>query len=249
MTVHILNGDALAGKFPESLDGERIIFRECLMNGPVNETDIEAFFSRRETYLSKYAKDSGFYRRQVAAEIQKIQELPRQSVVVLWFENDLFCQCNLWFILHLLQRAQAPLRVERVFPAVQQSDMLWAGFGPMDGAALLAAYEKRHRLAQNELRFGGLLWQAYRAQNEAELIRLADQQPAAFPLLKEVVQAHIDRLPSKGQSARPKERLKLLLRQHPEMDFKEIFCQFNKSEGIYGFGDLQVKEMLAELGS
>jgi hypothetical protein len=31
-------------------------------------------------------------------------------------------------------------------------------------------------------------------------------------------------------------------------DFSEIFKEFRKTEGIYGFGDLQVKNMLTELG-
>ena len=50
---HVLNGDALSAQFPEGIEGERIVARECLVDGPVGGKDLDAFFQTRAAFLNE----------------------------------------------------------------------------------------------------------------------------------------------------------------------------------------------------
>ena len=39
----------------------------------------------------------------MVTEFERIQNIPPNSAIYLWFEDDLFCQVNCWFALALLQ--------------------------------------------------------------------------------------------------------------------------------------------------
>jgi hypothetical protein len=64
--------------------------------------------------------------------------------------------------------------------------------------------------------------------------------------LEKVVQAHIDRFPKAGELGRPERILKEIM-DSGITDFNKLFPVFFKREGIYGFGDTQVKSILANL--
>ena len=49
--VHVLNGDALLNQFPESLTGERLVMRECMIEGPLNGASLESFYQERIEFL------------------------------------------------------------------------------------------------------------------------------------------------------------------------------------------------------
>ena len=50
--VHILNGDALAERFPKEIPGLKIIMRECLISGPVVYGSPNELATVRKTYLN-----------------------------------------------------------------------------------------------------------------------------------------------------------------------------------------------------
>ena len=101
---HILNGDALLDQFPKSIKGEKIILRECLVEGDVQGDSFESFCQVRADYLQQaYGQVVDVdYHKEVVPEFEKILAIPQGSEVNLWFEDDLFCQVNFWFTLHLL---------------------------------------------------------------------------------------------------------------------------------------------------
>ena len=100
---HILNGDALKEQFPEDIKGTLIIARECLIEGNVDGDTFDSFFNNRAQFISKnYGDTKEAYLQNVKTEFQKILTLEPDSNVNLWFEDDLFCQVNFWFIIHLL---------------------------------------------------------------------------------------------------------------------------------------------------
>jgi hypothetical protein len=244
MEVHVLNGDALAGGFP--FGGEIIICRECLIEGPVQASTLEEFWNTRASYLSDAFNGHGpSYFNDVSSELNKLQNQKPDAVINLWFEHDLFCQANLWFILHLLRDSRFSGSVYRVIPPTDGTD-LWSGFGPMNEQDLEQCFKDRIRLSPDDLLFGASLWSAYQTHDLAQLKTLSIPSSASFPFLKEVCEAHIQRFSASG-IGRPHARLKQIITSGVT-DFNEIFKEFWKTEGIYGFGDLQVKNMLTELG-
>jgi len=79
------------------------------------------------------------------------------------------------------------------------------------------------------------------------MIRIAEKLNDRFSFLIYAVQAHKDRLPLNGNSGRPTQTLIRIMNELNTAEFGPIFREFSKREAIYGFGDLQVKRMLAEI--
>ena len=116
MIYHVLNGDALAGILPDIILGERIIFRECLIDGPVMPTPTQELWEIRAEFINNNYPgfDKIDYRKYSYEELLKIKSIPIDSQIYLWFEEDLFCQVNLWFVLNYLKTH--PAEVYLVLP-------------------------------------------------------------------------------------------------------------------------------------
>ena len=242
MEVHVLNGDALAQKFP--LEGKVIIAREALIDGPVKAESFDEFWKLRATYHEgEFPQGGSSYSVDVKNEFGKLLQLKSVSSINLWFEHDLFCQVNMWFTTYFLHKNNINSPLYRVMPPAMMEDV-WSGFGKMGAIELLDCYKNRVKLTTDEIALGVDLWNAYSENQVNTLQELSSKFRAGFPLLNQAVHAHIQRLPLHG--SRPHERLKQIL-QSGYQDFNEIFTEFSRTEGVYGFGDLQVKNMLAEL--
>ena len=72
--IHILNGDSLREMLQQAkMEGEFIICRECLIEGPIQAADLATFWVMRAKYLDK-ADDAPFskYSILVKEELEKI---------------------------------------------------------------------------------------------------------------------------------------------------------------------------------
>jgi hypothetical protein len=69
-----------------------------------------------------------------------------------------------------------------------------------------------------------------------------------FRQLAEVCQAQLDRISADPNERRP-EKVILELLAKGITDFDTLFSEFSKREGVYGFGDLQVRGLLESLPS
>ena len=101
---HILNGDSLKEQFPENIQGEILVARECLVDGYVNGNSLTDFFKVRAEFIrNNYDgyKEQDYFEKTVS-EFNKIQNIPDNVDINLWFEDDLFCQVNFWFVINLL---------------------------------------------------------------------------------------------------------------------------------------------------
>lgn len=247
MTYHILNGDCLAEQISQtSLAGEFIICREGLVDGPAQTGSLEDFFVDRSAYIQKTYHDGvEKYFSKVVSEFSKIQSIPHEAEVCLWFEHDLFCQVNMWFVMTLLPTDQE-IKVYRVAPVITDIKDTWKGFGISDSAMLQQAYAERQLLSADDLKLGMDLWKAYSARNFDLLKALSHTPSKAFNYLPEVCQAHMDRFTDGDQLNRPERLVKEMI-DHTSGDFVDVFSAFSNREGIYGFGDLQVKAMFDKL--
>jgi hypothetical protein len=242
MDIHVLNGDSLGEKFPFS--GGIIICRECLIEGPVNETDLAEFWKQRAAYLAKtFAVDEQQYFTDVQAQIENLRNVNPADFINLWFEHDLFCQINMWFVLDFIRSQKLGNIIYRTMPPDSIEDV-WSGFGKLTATDLQECFEKRVRFSASDIELASDLWSAYQQNDLDEIRRLSTTGSLCFKYLEEACDAHIQRFNSKP--GRPQRKLKEL-RLRGLTDFSEIFNEFKRSEGIYGFGDLQVKKMLAEL--
>jgi hypothetical protein len=242
MVFHILNGDALAETFAQSgIHGQIIICREALVDGPVSFVNDEAFWIGRANFIQgQFDADQGEYERSVKHEFSRISKLTPDDDIFLWFEHDLFCQANMWFIVSMLKRSGLT-HAYRISP-LSKLNTKWQGFGNHGPDDLKICLSNRVEFSHGDLSLGDELWRAYSQNDNNRLMMLSGTVSPCFPRLDEVCKAEIDR----KKSGRPRRVLQEILSKG-HSDFKEIFHQFSQREGIYGFGDLQVKQMLRDI--
>jgi len=235
---HILNGDVLAHQFPSNIEGEQIIMRECLIDFPFGEWKDEDFFEQRARYLSDIYEEieARDYHEKSVPEFEKMANIHADVPVNLWFEDDLFCQANLWFVIYFLLKngKENPLFL------IRPKDNLRYGFGGLNESELSNIYRQKTRIAQPEL-FANL-WQYYASNDKEKLQQTVEQIKPTFPFITAAVAAWLD------YPQRPMATLKNIMNVSSSGDFNVIFKQFSEREAVYGLGDLQVRRLMEGIG-
>ncbi len=245
MTYHILNGDALKSQLEGKINGQLIIARECLVDGPVASTNLSSFYEERAQFLSTAYGDSdpGKYYEKVVPEFEQLQQMEAGAEVNLWFEEDLFCQVNCWFVLYLLKENGVDIQLSWVLPTAD----IQYGFGGMSGGDLLNAYENRKAISKHAFTELSRLWPLYQKNEIDAMQAVVATLNIDFPFLSRAITAHRDRLPQGNKLGRPKQALLQIMQELGTREFGPVFQAFHRQESIYGFGDLQVKRMFDEL--
>lgn len=240
---NILNGDSLKERFPESLKGEIIVTRECLVDGSVKGNSLTDFFKTRAEFISNnydgYSEQDYF--EKTVPEFQKMQNIPDNVDINLWFEDDLFCQVNFWFVIKLLSKSQPNNQFFLIRPKLHSQ----FGFGGLSESELISIYE--NRLVLTELDKLARLWESYQSNNIEKLIEISRQLKNSYPFIFNAVEAHIERIPTNGNLGRPIQSLIRIMDELNTAEFGPIFKEFCKREKIYGFGDLQVKRLFDKI--
>jgi hypothetical protein len=239
MTYHILNGDALTDRFVATgLRGEIAIAREALISGPLAGNTLDEFFETRAGYLS--SEDKSLYYSNTVSQFEKILAAPDDSEFNLWFGYDLFCQANMWFILSLIYNMPVSKEVYVVYPSHLKGEDVWKDFARATETMLLDCFSNRILFEEADLLLAKDLWLAFKDNDLAGLESLSKKSSACFPYLQEVCRAHIERYPAgKG---RPEKVVEEIITTGVT-DFNTVFRRFFEREGIYGFGDDQLKEI------
>ncbi|MEE9371783.1 MAG: hypothetical protein V3V00_01895 [Saprospiraceae bacterium] len=242
---HILNGDCLKEEFPATLEGRKIIARLCLVDGDVKADSLSELFKIRAKFISdNYGKHTEeCYFEKTVPEIEKIQNIPDHLEINLWFEDDLFCQVNFWFVVNLLYYHTKSCNIYLIRPKEKSK----YSFSSMVENELVEVYTKRKKIEPfdfNELR---KLWGFYQHDNIIEMLRIARKLDKKYPFLIPAIQAHEGRMAKDGNLGRPKNSLIQIISDLKTNNFGQIFRAFSKREEIYGFSDLQVKRLYDEL--
>jgi hypothetical protein len=232
--LHLLNGDATAAVFPEALPGQRAVWRDIVMEGPADaDADTRAAWLAprlgvtADVYVERW--------REGASTLARAKE---HDEVVLWFERDLFCATNLWFV---LDRLDAP-RVSLVFPEI---DADVRGLGALDPAQFPALFERRQRLGPDEVVDARALWRAYAAPDPTTLAR---SQPI-LPFASTAIRLHCGRFPSTTHGLDDVEHATLTMLDRA-LDFGTLFrAATSGALNELGLGDVQFAAMLRDLAA
>jgi hypothetical protein len=144
----------------------------------------------------------------------------------------------MWFCLWLLKDKDAD--IFRVAPIVRAENDLWKGFGSLSESDLEKCFEQKIEFTEKDILLGANLWEAFQNKDNQRLKHLSETKSDCFPYLKEICRAAVE------MQTRPKERLQEIVSEG-ETDFQRIFEKFNKTEGVYGFGDRQVKRIYDQI--
>lgn len=235
---HITNGDYLADQLKEtSIDGEIIVSREALVSGPLQADSLEEFWKIRSEFILKdYNAPIKSYYRKVVSEFEKMINIPEGSEVNLWFEDDLFCQVNLWFCISLLSKNKS-LNIDRVFPKTSEKDH-WKGFSVSTNSDLEESLQSKVLFKEKDIEIALRLWKAYQNQDKISLKQLSANESDCFHFLKEVIDVYSNK--------DPEVFIKNLI-ENGTTDFNSIFKKFQEELEILGFGDLQVKSIFEKI--
>jgi hypothetical protein len=107
--LHIHSGDCSADAAAQAgVPGEHLPWREALVEGPVALQRQRLAPLRRDYLARRYGERAQSYDRDFTRVLDAIDS--NGSDLTLWFDDDLFCQVNLWFLVHELS-ARAKQRV------------------------------------------------------------------------------------------------------------------------------------------
>ncbi len=237
---HILNGESLKEQFPKSLAGDVLVARECLVDGEVDGDTLEELFATRAKFISSVYENytDVDYLKKTVSEFEKIRKIPAGAEINLGFEDDLFCQVNLWFTIFVLSKRFTRHAVYLIRPMKGFE----YNFGGMSESELIEAFRRKTRIEIGELQQFGQLWINYGQDNRENLIKIAKGLATKYPFLMPAIDAHIDR----KAWGRPKKTIAAIIDELETDEFGPVFQEFCRREGIYGFGDLQVRRLLDE---
>lgn len=235
MILHVLSGDSLLPPFLEAgIPGDVAVFRECLCDGPVKAVSLYELFRTRDEYLSgEDTSKAGFYSEHVKPEIEKIFDSPEETEICLWFEHELFCQVNLWFLLSELKKRR---RLSFVGPPSEPYEQRFDGWSALDGEDLATCFNSREEIDGSDVRLASELWSAFRDRDRDRLRELSNEPPGIFCFLPEVAKAAAD------IDERPESVIRELIEKGAD-GFGECFRAFRENYPVYGFGDLQVRSI------
>ncbi|MBC5991298.1 DUF1835 domain-containing protein [Pontibacter cellulosilyticus] len=244
-SLHILNGDASLGAF-ETADfpGQVVIWREVLSEGPViGMLPEQEFWKRRQQYIIENCHGTApEYKLKVLDVLEKLNVANVFFEVILWFDTDLMCQVNL---LYLLQK------LSKIKPAVVSVCT------PVDGKAVgYLSPEEMHHVFENrqvqseaQLQQAQQLWKLYAGPDPLQLQVYLQQNRLLEPHLEKALELHIQRFPDcKTGLGLPETEILRIVKGGATTE-QELIEKFWHQQPGYGFGDLQVKQVLNRLQS
>ncbi|MGB4848087.1 MAG: DUF1835 domain-containing protein, partial [Saprospiraceae bacterium] len=225
----------------KEISGQIILIREAFIEGPLSGEFSKEYWKKRAAFVAAtYDADEGEYATQFLSQLKLMDDIQLDDEVYLWFEDDLFCQANMWFAVKYIS-SKVRAKFYRVFP--REDRIHWSGFGRADLQELIICFEESKALNDSDVALSNSLWKAYVENDTEELNSLASIVSKAFRFLPEVISAHLERTPMDGSYGRPEQTLIEILNQG-KTNFYEICDAFWAKNSIYGFGDLQVLNML-----
>lgn len=175
-TLHITNGDSVAGTLNELSTDAVLPWRDVLHDGPVpGGIDAQALRKVRAEFLSD--RDWTTYDVVLADLTGRDAQLAAMGAgdeVVLWFEPDLYDQLQLMQILSQLYLKPAAARP--TVTIVSADELL----GPLSKAELANYIEKQRVVRDVDLEVAAQGWEAFTSSNHTLLKQFAETEHALF---------------------------------------------------------------------
>jgi hypothetical protein len=165
--------------------------------------------------------------------------------VVLWFEQDLFCAVNLWYVLGRLAHVRAPLAV--VYPSLDEV----AGLGAAEPGRLVELFSGRAVLTAAAVAEARQAWCAYASATPVAAHAQARAGDGALPFVAAALRRHLARLPALATGLGEIEEAALGVLESAPMLFVELFGAVTSREPLrrHGMGDLQLAATVRALAA
>lgn len=250
-TLHITNGDSTTDYLKElNIDGEFITWREMLCEGKTTiDVGSESFWKNRFLYLkSSYKVTKQKFINYTLKEYRNLCNKKQFDEIVLWFENDLYCQINMIAVISWLKRYRKGYTISLAHPQ-QKPSTLYKGFSELTENQISQILKKRVVLTQDDIEYADYIWQLYCSDSPLRLEVVYKFNPMSpFQNLTTAVEDHLKRFPSihNGLNTVENEILSVVHANKLENQ-DQLVGKMLKSQPHYGFGDLQYFQKLEQL--
>ncbi len=251
--LHILNGDATLHGFEQTgLDGDVMVWREVLSEGPVEENITSGSFwrNRQEWIGNTFGEAPDDYQQKVLNQLAKLDE--NYDEINLWFEFDLHCQANLLGIMTYLKQ-KADLSAPTIFlicPSEYPGKENFRGMGELNGEELEYLYDNiRTQLSGIDFILAAESWGIYVNHTAEKLNGYLNTTNywGSLHCLKPALEAQLKRLQVNENGLNYIEQKLLDIYNYGFHDKTEIYQQFWETEKIYGMGDREIDIYLKKL--
>lgn len=241
--LHIHNGDCSANVAKQStIPGEHFAWREALIDGPAPTNVSEAEWRKvRASHLTEfYGVDPSESENGLRVQEDKLKSYPEHDEVVLWFEQELFCQVTLLYLLDWFsQRELGETRLSLIFASEYPGLPNFRGLGELEPEQMASLFPARREVSQAQLRLATAAWTAYRSPDPTRIERLLEIDFTPMPFLKQGLRLHLERFPCVRNGLGRIQNKGLEIIENGLYKFTEIFPRFADAERFYGLGDSQ----------
>lgn len=233
--LHLTNGDTTSLSLREAgVEGEIASIDDIMMEGPWrNALATPADLLHRAAWLQRHLD---IPKADALAHAGRREKRAREAgadgdEVVLWSEEDLFCQVNL---AHFLSKAQHVGRMRLAAPASGHVATLSAD-------ALRALLAARVPVTRERVETARRFVKALASPDPRAVEAFAREPTPAWPALQDGARLHLRRFPGARDGLGAIERALLRTVAEAPRSFPEIFSAYSRAPpGAYGIGDVQV---------
>lgn len=244
--LHITNGDFLTEILKSfSFEGEMITWREVLCEGKTTpDVGSEAFWKTRFDYFKTHYKTTKqSFIEKTLKEYRKLCNEKQQEEIVLWFDNDLFCQINMIAVISWIKKYRRGTQVSLVSPKKQ-----YQFFHEMAEEQVKKLYEKRIQLTEDDIASADYVWQLYCSESPIRLENFSAFNSSQFNFLQEAIQTHLSRFPSLHNGLNSVENFVLNEASKRKLKSKEeLIVMSLKNQKSFGYGDLQFENVISTI--
>lgn len=251
--LHILNGDSTLNGFNQTgIQGDVMVWREVLSEGPVQTDIVDAeFWNRRSEWITQtFQEQPEQYQEKVIDELARLDSSYKE--INLWFEFDLHCQVNLLGALNYIEERGdlSEPALYLICPDHYSGIENFMGMGQLKGEQLTELFDNtRVQLNEVDLYIASRAWKLYTDNNGEGLKQFIAETEywASMIHLKPALEAHLKRLQINEQGLNYIEQKLLDIYCDGSTSKIAIYQAFWKTEKIYGMGDAQIDIYLRSL--
>ena len=250
--LHITNGDHLTKKIQNSAiaHGDFMVWREMFCEGP-SEIKIESnsAIQKRKYFLKKYYRISNeSYEKKFLSQLTYLENIEKYDEINLWFEYDLFCHINMIAAISLLLRKGIKnIPVYLINSGRENDTNEYVGLSELTDAQLKTHLENKKLLNLDDLEFAAHVWTLYCESNPTKIEGQIKKQ-SSFDYLSICLRAHLQRFPNMLTGLNTLEHNILeMVNTYQIKNMKQLLGYALEYQGFYGYGDMQMKRVLARL--
>ena len=251
--LHVLNGDHTLNVFEQTdLDGDILVWREVLSEGPVEENIVSgSFWRNRSAWISQsFAGTADTYEDKVLNQLSKLNDPYRE--INLWFEYDLHCQINMLGVIMMLSKhtdLSGP-SIYLICPGSHPDIENFKGMGELNADQLENLYDDiRLQLGEPDFYIAAEAWKYYTANDISELEKWLHENNywANLRFLKAALEAHVKRSTVNQNGLNYIEQKLLDIYNSGIIGKSHIHNAFWESETVFGMGDMEIDIYLNRL--